>query len=56
MKLKHYPSVWQAQPFSMELFAHFEEAARLQNKEVVLKRKRLGKQTKTKSRFTFGFW
>lgn len=30
-KLKHYPNVWQASPFSMEMFAHYEKDARLQN-------------------------
>ncbi|MEM8764781.1 MAG: hypothetical protein AAGD88_13260 [Bacteroidota bacterium] len=30
-KLKHNPSVWQTAPFSMEMFAHYEKEARLQN-------------------------
>lgn len=30
-KLKHYPNVWQTAPFSMDMFAHCEKDARLQN-------------------------
>ncbi|GMN11640.1 hypothetical protein MTsPCn9_24820 [Croceitalea sp. MTPC9] len=47
-KLKHYSSVWQAAPFSMEMFAHFEQEARLRNKEAQIERKTVKKERKPK--------
>ncbi|WP_350284921.1 hypothetical protein [uncultured Croceitalea sp.] len=53
-KLKHYPSVWQAQPFSMEMFAHFEREARLRNQEAQLERQEVEKVKKSKLKLIFG--
>jgi hypothetical protein len=49
-KLKHYPGSWQVAPFSMEMFAHFEQEARLRNIEAENKRteKKVRKATKEK--------
>ena len=55
-KLKHYPSVWQAYPFSMEMFAHFEEEARLRNKETQIEKQKTIKGKKPKFKFAFGLW
>ncbi|WP_422858959.1 hypothetical protein ACOKFD_16690 [Flagellimonas sp. S174] len=49
-KLKHYPSVWQAYPFSMEMFAHFEEDAREGANEREVK-----KAQKSKLKLAFGW-
>ena len=51
-KLKHYPNVWQAYPFSMEMFAHFEKDARLAEREVKTEVK---KTRKSKLRLAFGW-
>ncbi len=40
-KLKHYPSVWQAYPFSVEMFAQFEKDARTKAQD--FKEKKAGK-------------
>lgn len=45
-KLKHYPGSWQVAPFSMEMFAHFEQEARLRNIEVELERQNSKKEKK----------
>jgi hypothetical protein len=55
-KLKHYPSVWQAAPFSMETFIYFEEEARIRNKEVQVEKKKTKKEKKSRFRFAFGLW
>lgn len=55
-KLKHYPSAWQAYPFSMELFAHFEEEARFRNKQTEIERQREIKEKKPRLKFAFGLW
>jgi len=52
-KLKHYPNIWQAYPFSMELFAHFEEEARLRARED--EKKKVKKPSKPKFKFAFGW-
>lgn len=52
-RLKHYPNVWQSYPFSMELFAHFEEEARLRAKED--NKKNIKKQRKPKFKLAFGW-
>ncbi|MFD2588627.1 hypothetical protein ACFSQJ_16980 [Croceitalea marina] len=54
-KLKHYPSVWQAAPFSMEMFAHFEQEARLRNKEAEKERQTPKKEKKPKFKLAFGW-
>ncbi|MEM0932588.1 MAG: hypothetical protein AAGJ12_08985 [Bacteroidota bacterium] len=33
-KLKHYPSVWQAYPVSVEMFAQFEKDARTATEDI----------------------
>jgi len=55
-KLKHYPTVWQAYPFSVEMFAHFEEEARFRNKEVQIEKKVAKKETKPRFKLSFGLW
>ena len=54
-KLKHYPSVWQAAPFSMEMFAHFEQEARLRNKEAEREGQKIKKVRKPKFKLAFGW-
>jgi len=54
-KLKHYPSVWQATPFSMEMFAHFEEEARLRNQENQIERQQVKKEKKPRFKLAFGW-
>ncbi|MDT0539186.1 MULTISPECIES: hypothetical protein [Croceitalea] len=53
-KLKHYPSVWQAAPFSMEMFAHFEKEARLRNKENSIAREKRKKENTNKVKLALG--
>ncbi len=55
-KLKHYPSLWQAYPFSMEMFAHFEEEARLRNKEAQIGKQKTKKEKKSRLKLAFGLW
>lgn len=50
-KLKHYPNVWQASPFSMEMFAHFERDARLRNNEAEIEQQKVKKESKFKLAF-----
>ncbi len=52
-KLKHYPTVWQAYPFSMEMFAHFEEDARRVTQESEVKRE-VKKARKSKLKLALG--
>jgi len=54
-KLKHYPSVWQATPFSMEMFAHFEEEARLRNQETRIEKQQTKKESKPRFKLAFGW-
>jgi|GEM_PF-3254155 len=54
-KLKHYPGFWQVAPFSMEMFAHFEQEARLRNKELEKEREGLEIEKKSKIKFAFGW-
>lgn len=54
-KLKHYPNVWQASPFSMEMFAHFEQDARLRNHEAEIEQQRVKKERKSKFKLAFGW-
>ncbi|MEM9361287.1 MAG: hypothetical protein AAGA43_01580 [Bacteroidota bacterium] len=53
-KLKHYPTVWQAYPFSMEMFAHFEEDAKRASGRSEVKRK-VKKTRKSKLKMAFGW-
>ncbi|MEX0314138.1 MAG: hypothetical protein AB3N18_08170 [Allomuricauda sp.] len=52
-KLVHYPTLWQAYPFSMEMFAHFEKEARLRERERDAK-KQIKKERKSKLKLAFG--
>ena len=49
-KLKHYPTVWQAYPFSMDMFAHFEEDAKRASGRSEVKKAR-----KSKLKLAFGW-
>ncbi|MEL6976956.1 MAG: hypothetical protein AAGL29_16455 [Bacteroidota bacterium] len=53
-KLKHYPNVWQASPFSMEMFAHYEKDARLQNQQET-KASDVQQEKKSKLRLALGW-
>lgn len=53
-KLTHYPNVWQAHPFSMEMFAHFEKDARLKESEKKIKKEIAKKERKSKFKLAFG--
>lgn len=55
-KLKHYSSVWQATPFSMEMFAHFEQEARLRNQENKIERQQIRKERKSRFKLAFNLW
>jgi len=55
-KLKHYPSVWQAAPFSMEMFAHFEQEARLRNQEIQIEVLEVKKERKSRFKLAFNLW
>ncbi|KPM31324.1 Hypothetical protein I595_2590 [Croceitalea dokdonensis DOKDO 023] len=55
-KLKHYPTVWQAYPYSMEMFAHFEEQARLNNIEAQIEKEEVKKRRKSRFKLAFGLW
>lgn len=54
-KIKHYPNVWQASPFSMEMFAHFEQDARLRNHEAEIEKQKVKKESKSKFKLAFGW-
>lgn len=54
-KLVHYPSIWQAYPFSMDMFAHFEKDARIQEIEKVAKKCKTKKEKKSKLKLAFGW-
>ncbi|WP_350292764.1 hypothetical protein [uncultured Croceitalea sp.] len=54
-KLKHYPSVWQVAPFSMEMFAHFEQEARLRKQETEIKEQKIKKEKKPRFKLAFGW-
>ena len=53
-KLKHYPGLWQTVPFSMEMFAHFEQESKLRNEEAEIERKTIKKEKKPKFKIAFG--
>ncbi len=53
-KLKHYPSVWQTAPFSMEMFAHYEKEARLQHQRET-KASNVKEERKSKLRLALGW-
>lgn len=55
-KLRHYPSAWQAYPFSIEMFAHFEEEARLRNRETQIEKQEAKKEKKPRFKLAFGLW
>ncbi len=54
-KLVHYPHIWQAYPFSMDMFAHFEKEARRQESEKNADKKRVKKERKSKLKLAFGW-
>ncbi len=54
-KLVHYPNVWQTHPFSMEMFAHFEEEARLRESEKAVKKATVKKERKSKFKLALGW-
>ncbi|PWL39330.1 hypothetical protein DKG77_00380 [Flagellimonas aquimarina] len=54
-KLKHYPNVWQASPFSMEMFAHYEKEARINNQETEIQKQEIKKEQKSKFKLAFGW-
>ncbi|MGX1928726.1 hypothetical protein [Flagellimonas sp. 2504JD4-2] len=54
-KLVHYPTLWQAYPFSMEMFAHFEKEARVREIEKEIKKKNAKKERKSKLKLAFGW-
>ncbi|MEM9077793.1 MAG: hypothetical protein AAGC43_12170 [Bacteroidota bacterium] len=53
-KFKHYPTVWQAYPFSMDMFAHFEEDARRAAERSEVK-KEVKNERKSKLKLAFGW-
>ncbi|MGW9685242.1 hypothetical protein [Flagellimonas sp. 2504JD1-5] len=53
-KLVHYPTLWQAYPFSMEMFAHFEKEARIRERERDVKKK-IKKERKSRLKLAFGW-
>ena len=54
-KFVHYPNVWQTYPYSMELFAHMEQDARLRESEKEVKKASEKKERKSKLRLAFGW-
>ena len=53
-KLKHYPTVWQAYPFSMDMFAQFEEDAKRASGRSEVKRE-AKKARKPRLKLAFGW-
>ncbi|WP_420321545.1 hypothetical protein [Flagellimonas sp.] len=54
-KLVHYPCLWQAYPFSMEMFAHFEKEARLRERERDVRVSKIKKERKSKLKLALGW-
>ena len=53
-KLKHYPTVWQAYPFSMDMFAHFEADAKRASERSEIERE-VKKARKPRLKLAFGW-
>ena len=53
-KLKHYPTVWQAYPFSMDMFAHFEADAKRASERSEIERE-VKKARKPRFKLAFGW-